>query len=115
MSREIPRESSDRPGELPEPPGDGMTLKVDDSKIVCGYANFIRVTGTPEEMVVDFGLHAQVSGGPAQPVLLGQRTVMNFFTAKRLLAALHMTIERHEAAFGVLETDVQKRAQAPRR
>jgi hypothetical protein len=33
------------------------------------------------------------------------------FTAKRLLAALHMAVHRHESAFGVLETDVQKRIQ----
>jgi len=38
-----------------------------------------------------------------------QRTVLNFYTAKRLLHALHLTLERHEAAFGVLEIDVQKR------
>jgi hypothetical protein len=34
---------------------------------------------------------------------------MNFFTAKRLLAALQMSVQRHEAVFGVLETDIQKR------
>ena len=33
------------------------------------------------------------------------------FTAKRLLAALQMSVQRHEAAFGVLETDIQKRVQ----
>ena len=30
-------------------------------------------------------------------------------TAKRMLQALHMSVQRHEQAFGVLETDVQKR------
>jgi hypothetical protein len=38
---------------------------------------------------------------------------VNFFTAKRLLAALAMTTQRHESAFGVLETDVQKRLAVP--
>ena len=38
-----------------------------------------------------------------------QRIITNFYTAKRMLAALQMTIQRHEATFGVLETDVQKR------
>lgn len=88
---------------------------IDDSKLISGYANFIRVTGTAEEVVVDFGLHAQIAGGAADPVLLQQRAVVNFYTAKRLLAALHMTVERYEAAFGVLETDVQKRTQLVRR
>jgi len=34
---------------------------------------------------------------------------MNFYSAKRMLLALQATIERHEKAFGVLETDVSKR------
>jgi hypothetical protein len=38
-----------------------------------------------------------------------QRIIINFYTAKRLLQALAMTVQRHEAVFGVLETDVQKR------
>ena len=40
---------------------------------------------------------------------INQRLVINYYTAKRLLAALSMSVQRHEAAFGVLETDVQKR------
>jgi hypothetical protein len=35
---------------------------------------------------------------------------MNFFTAKRLLAALGMTVQRHEGAFGAIELDVNRRA-----
>jgi hypothetical protein len=34
---------------------------------------------------------------------------MNFYTAKRLLAALQMSVQRHEDTFGELELDVQKR------
>jgi hypothetical protein len=34
---------------------------------------------------------------------------MNHFTAKRLLQALAMTLQRHEQAFGTLETDVMRR------
>jgi hypothetical protein len=36
---------------------------------------------------------------------------MNYFTAKRVLHALQLTLERHEGVFGVLETDVQRRVQ----
>jgi hypothetical protein len=36
---------------------------------------------------------------------------MNFYTAKRMLAALSMSVQRHEQVFGVLETDIQKRIQ----
>ena len=35
---------------------------------------------------------------------------MNFYTAKRLLTALGMTIQRHEETFGSIELDVRRRA-----
>jgi hypothetical protein len=41
----------------------------------------------------------------------GRRIVTNYYTAKRLLYALQMSIQRHEATFGMLEIDVQKRVQ----
>lgn len=87
-------------------------IKFDDSRVVASYANFCRVTGTPEELIIDFGLNNQPMGiTPTDPIPIAQRIIVNFFTAKRLLGALSMSIQRHEAAFGVLETDVQKRVQ----
>ena len=89
-----------------------QTLKVDDSDVVAGYANFCRVQSTPEELILDLGLNPN----PYQPgevtVKVGQRIIMNHYTAKRLLQALSMAVQRHEAAFGVLETDVRKRVKA---
>jgi hypothetical protein len=87
-------------------------VQVDDSRASCSYANFCRVTGTPEELIIDFGLNAQPFGMPTEPVVITQRLVTNYFTAKRLLHALHLSVQRHEQAFGVLETDVQKRVVA---
>ncbi len=84
-------------------------IHIDDSKAVALYANFCRVMGTPEEMILDFGLNPQPFGIPTEPIAVTQRIITNFYTAKRMLAALQMTIQRHEATFGVLETDVQKR------
>jgi len=84
-------------------------IQIDDTKTISLYANFCRVTGTPEELIVDFGLNPQPFGVPTLPIPLTQRIVMNFYTAKRMLHALSMTVQRHEATFGVLETDVQKR------
>ena len=86
-----------------------VQVDIDDSKVLATYANFCRVTGTPEELIIDFGLNPQPFGIPTQPIAVTQRIVTNFFTAKRMLYALQMTIQRHEATFGVLETDVQKR------
>jgi hypothetical protein len=82
---------------------------VDASKARAAYANFCRVTGTPEELIIDFGLNTQPMGVPSEPIEVVQRIVMNYYTAKRMMTALSMSLQRHEAAFGVLETDVQKR------
>ena len=84
-------------------------VKIDDSGASCSYANFCRVTGTPEELIVDFGLNTQPFGVPTEPVKITTRVVTNYYTAKRMLHALTLSVQRHEQAFGVLETDVQKR------
>ena len=86
-----------------------VQVQVDDSNVNASYANFCRVTGSPEELIIDFGLNPQPIGIPKDPINVNQRTIVNFYTAKRLLAALQMSIQRHEAVFGVLETDIQKR------
>ena len=96
-----------RPGDAR--PGEQMPVPVDESHILATYANFCRVTGTPEELIVDFGLNKQVAGTSPETIQLTQRIIVNFFTAKRLAAALVMAVPRHEQAFGQLETDVQKR------
>lgn len=104
--------SSDTPEKekaVPERPAARPQIQVDDSKTKASYANFCRVTGTPEELIIDFGLNPQPMGIPSAPIPVNERIVLNFYTAKRLLHALSMTIQRHEAAFGVLEVDVQKR------
>jgi len=86
-----------------------VPVPVDESHILATYANFCRVTGTPEELIVDFGLNKQVAGTSPETIQLTQRIIVNFFTAKRLAASLVMAVQRHEQAFGQLETDVQKR------
>jgi hypothetical protein len=86
-----------------------VQVEVDDSHTTALYANFCRVTGSPEELIVDFGLNPQPVGMPKSPIAVTQRIVMNYYTAKRLLHALHLSVQRHEAVFGVLETDIQKR------
>ncbi len=86
-----------------------VQIEVDESNVLPCYANFCRVTGTVEELIIDFGLNPEPLGVPTKPIQVTQRIVTNFYTAKRMLAALHVSVQRHEAAFGVLETDVQKR------
>jgi Protein of unknown function (DUF3467) len=83
---------------------------VDDSGTLPSYSNFCRVTATPEEVILDFGLNPQPFATGRQDVKANQRIVMNFYTAKRLLTALGMTIQRHEGTFGSIELDVRRRA-----
>jgi hypothetical protein len=86
-----------------------VQVQVNDDNAVATYANFCRVTGSPEELIIDFGLNPQPIGVPKDPIQVKQRIIVNFFTAKRLLAALQMSVARHESVFGVLETDINKR------
>ena len=103
------------PAESPAPAPEGQAqpqrvqVQIDDAKALASYANFCRVTGTPEELIIDFGLNPQPVGLPTQPIVITQRIITNFYTAKRMLHALQLTVQRHEATFGVLETDIQKR------
>jgi hypothetical protein len=85
-------------------------VHVDDSAVLPSYSNFCRVTATPEEVILDFGLNPQPFAQGRQDVKANQRLVMNFYTAKRLLTALGMTIQRHEGTFGSIELDVRRRA-----
>ena len=86
---------------------------VDEAGAHAAYANFARVTATPEEVIVDFALNPQPFAVGRQEVKVSQRLIMNFYTAKRLLGALQMTIQRHESAFGAIELDVRRRANIP--
>ena len=98
-------------GTNPQQPQQQQTeVVVDDSSTLPSYSNFCRVTATPEEVILDFGLNPQPFATGRQDVKANQRIVMNFYTAKRLLTALGMTIQRHEQTFGAIELDVRRRA-----
>ena len=82
----------------------------DYSTLSTVYTNFCRVSVTPEELILDFGLNTQMAPNPAEPIKLSHRVVMNFYTAKRLMNALIGVVQAHEANYGVLELDFQRRA-----
>src|SRR5271157_380787 len=94
----------------PNPQATTTEVVVDDSATLPSYSNFCRVTATPEEVILDFGLNPQPFATGRQEVKAIHRLVMNFYTAKRLLTALGMTIQRHEGTFGAIELDVRRRA-----
>ncbi len=86
-------------------------IVLDDKHAHAAYANFARVTATPEEVIVDFALNPNPFMAGRQEVVVSQRLIMNFYTAKRLLGALLQTLQRHEATFGSIQLDVRMRAQ----
>lgn len=111
MSKDAPKaeETKAEPKAAPQPQVQQQQVKVEDGNVMASYANFCRVMGSPEELIIDFGLNPQPHGVPKDPIAVKQRVIVNYYTAKRLLAALQMSVQHHEAVFGVLETDVQKR------
>ena len=109
--------AAEAPAAAAAPPQQQQSFQVDvnDSHVNAAYANFCRVTGSPEELIIDFGLNPQPVGVPKNPIQVTQRVIVNYYTAKRLLHALSLSIQRHESVFGVLETDIQKRLKPQQR
>lgn len=82
---------------------------IDPAPAPLTYTNFARVSITPEEIVLDLAVNTQLAPDPNQPIRTSNRIVMNFFTAKRLVGALQQVVQQHEASFGPLELDYNKR------
>jgi hypothetical protein len=114
MAEEIKPSAGDAPP--PPVPPQGPDFPLDNSRLSDAYANFCRVHQLPEEIILDFGLQTQVAPSSTEPIKMTHRLVMNYYTAKRLLFALHMAVQQYENAFGPIETNVGKRArpQPPR-
>jgi hypothetical protein len=83
--------------------------QVDESHAIANYANFCRLISNPEELLIDFGVNLQLISAATPPILVTDRVVTSWYTARRLVYVLQQCVARHESAFGVLETDVQKR------
>ena len=101
------------PAPAPAPAQQTQEVIVNDTSANAGYANFCRVSSTPEELILDLGLNPTPYATGKVDVNVTQRIILNHYTAKRLWSALSMALQRHEQAFGVLETDVRKRVKAP--
>jgi len=81
----------------------------DYSSLSTVYTNFCRVSVTPEELVLDFGLNTTMAPNPNEAIKLTHRVVMNFFTAKRLMNAMIGVVSQYENTYGALELDFQRR------
>jgi len=88
----------------------GNTPTINTAELKTTYANACRIAQTPNEMVVDFGLF--FGSIPAEGLKLETRVILTPDTAKRLMLNLASALQAHEAAFGVIELDVNKRRKA---
>ena len=90
--------------------GQQVQVPINYADMASLYVNFFRVTGNPDEVLLDLGMYSQVitPSGP-EPVDLTHRLIMNFVTAKKLAEVLRVVVARHEQAFGAVEIDPNRR------
>lgn len=100
-----------------EQTGQGQVrLQIDERNMQSCYANAFRTNGTPEEVILDFGLNllSPAPGPQNEPQIMFQvthRVILNYFSAKRLALTLGQLIRQHEDQFGQIELDVTRRQQ----
>jgi hypothetical protein len=82
-------------------------LNIDDSSCLETYANFFSVTGSPEDIMLDFGLMQRDRRNTAK---IRARIYLNYYNAKRLLGGLGQSIRKYEETYGPLELDPRRRA-----
>ena len=94
MAEQNPRTGEEQPA----PAQQQAEVVLNDKEAHAAYSNFARVTATPEEVIIDFGLNPNPFLAGRQEVNVSQRLIMNFYTAKRLCSALAMTMGMEEVA-----------------
>jgi hypothetical protein len=80
-----------------------IQLRIDESKMHTAYANTIRTSTTPDEVVLDFGMNLPMQGQEGQAVMLfnvGSRVVLNWAGAKRLAMSLSQVVRQYESRHG---------------
>ncbi|MFM9996401.1 MAG: DUF3467 domain-containing protein [Phycisphaerales bacterium] len=83
-----------------------IQLRIDESKMGTTYANTIRTSTTPDEVVMDFGMNLPVPTQDNQPALVfnvGSRIVMNWQGAKRLAISLGQAVRQFEEQNGEIK------------
>ncbi len=58
-----------------------VQVEVDDGHVTATYSNFCRVTGSPEELIIDFGLNPQPVGIPTKAIPVTRSGVCALTTA----------------------------------
>ncbi|MHC4994159.1 MAG: DUF3467 domain-containing protein [Planctomycetota bacterium] len=94
----------------PEPQQPQTQLRIDESKAAITYSSTSRLSGTAEEIVIDFSQGIKPGPQPNTAILqIDSKVILSPWAAKRLALALNQTIQRYEQAYGALEIDPRKR------
>lgn len=98
--------------ESPKPKADALRKRSqgfgwDSSQVKSTYANVCNVTGTREEVVLDFGVyHPWEQKAGAGGIELTNRVVLSPFAVKRLAMMLNTLTHEYEARYGKLDLNV---------
>lgn len=93
-----------------QPQQQQVQLQIDESKMRSSYANTIRTSTTPDEVVMDFGINMPMPNPENRPIIrfdVTNRVVMNWRGAKRLAISLSQVIRQYEEANGEINMDQQ--------
>ena len=88
-----------------------VRLRVDAQDMVTRYANAFRSNASADEVMIDFGVNSAAPGGDEGEVRfeITNRTIMNYYTTKRLAMLLGNLVRRHEERFGELKLNAADR------
>ena len=88
-----------------------IQLRIDESKMATTYANTIRTSTMPDELVMDFGMNMPMPTPDNQPALsfaVGSRIIMNWQAAKRLAISLGQAVRQYEETNGEIKLQQQQ-------
>ena len=74
-----PNSSAEQQTPGPQPAAQA-TVEVDESDVVAGYANFGRVSSTPEEVIMDLGVNTPALSASGGRIKVLQRIILNHST-----------------------------------
>ena len=86
-----------------------VRLGIDESSVDSYYSSITRISGTAEEILIDFSQGIRPTGQDTAVLKVDARVTLSPWAAKRLALALGQTIQRYEQAYGPLEVDPRKR------
>ncbi|MEK6702834.1 MAG: DUF3467 domain-containing protein [Planctomycetota bacterium] len=94
----------------PNPENRQIQLRIDETRMSTTYANTIRTSTTPEEVILDFGINIPQQQGTEQFLSfnVGSRVVMNWAGAKRLAMSLVNVVRQYEQANGEIQVQARQ-------